>query len=110
MEIKVSWLASKGKPALEFAAPSIGARGWPKNPRAVAGPLASCADVPSSTGCRRSFEYGVLRLPSVLKAGWNQGDQDSIRGRKIPSPPSAPSASSAIMITILGRANRRPVQ
>ena len=32
MEIKVSWLASKGKPALEFAAPSIGARDWLKNP------------------------------------------------------------------------------
>src|SRR6266508_3639711 len=32
MEMKVSWLASKGKPAFKFAAASIGARGWPKNP------------------------------------------------------------------------------
>jgi hypothetical protein len=60
MEMKVSWLASKGKPALEFAAASSGARGWPKNPRAVA--VAACV----VRG--RAFEYGVLRLPLAMKA------------------------------------------
>jgi hypothetical protein len=60
MEMKVSWLASKGKPTLELAGASSGARGWPKNPGAVVGPLASWG--------RRSFEYGVARLPSAMKA------------------------------------------
>ena len=32
MEMKVGWLASKGKPALEFASASSGARDWLKNP------------------------------------------------------------------------------
>jgi hypothetical protein len=56
--MKVSWLAWKGKPALEFAAASSGARGGPKSPRVVGGRLRLR---------RRSFEYGVLRLPSVMK-------------------------------------------
>jgi hypothetical protein len=57
MEMKVSWLASKGKPALEFAAASSRARRWP--PARSRGRLR----------CAQTFlPVGVLRLPSVMKA------------------------------------------
>jgi hypothetical protein len=94
--MKVSWLVSKGKPALEFAAASGGPRGWPKNPRAVPGPACVVR--------RRSFEYGILGLPLAMKAEPSQLKP----GR--PENTVAPSAWSAITITIIGRANRRPVQ
>jgi hypothetical protein len=57
MEMKVSWLASKGKPAFKFAAASQRLAQDP--PR---GREAACVVR------RRSFEYRVLRLPSVVKA------------------------------------------
>jgi len=66
MEMNVSWLASKGDPALEFAAASNRGQRLAQEPPRGRG--AACVVR------RRSFAYKVLRLPSVMKAGWNQGD------------------------------------
>jgi hypothetical protein len=56
---------------------------------------------------RHSFGYWASTSPSVVRAELEPESSGSVRDQKIPS---APSASSAITITIIGPANRRAVQ